>query len=326
MRKALRRFVGITVGFVATILLSGFIYEQIGRAQDARSLGPRMGRAVDIGGRSLNIYCSGLGSPTVIFESNFGMPGYSWLPIQRQIANFTRACWYDRAGYGWSDPGPFPNHSDSIARDLHRLLLNAHVPPPYVLVAHALGSFDVRVFRGYYPTEVAGMVLVDPTSEDLTIHIHNHNEFFRRPVLLLRKMMGTFGFIRLTRPHAGSPIGGFTQQQWQTLTILRWQTKELVANGKEPPMWICGEQARAAGAFGSIPVIVLSAGIQDQEEDPKLDHNHALKLELQRKIAELSVRGVQRIVGDSGHWIPFEAPRAVIEATEQVVTEVRSER
>jgi len=49
----------------------------------------------------------------------------------------------------------------------------------------------------------------------------------------------------------------------------------------EPPLWSCGEQARAGGRFGDIPVIVLSAGIQGWEEDPKLDNKHALKLKLQ---------------------------------------------
>ena len=192
-----------------------------------------------------------------------------------------------------------------------------------MLVAHAIGSFDARVFRGFYPGEVVEMVLVDPTSEDLTTH--NHIALFRPAVLLLREVMGDVGFIRLTRPDSGTPRGGFAQQEWNELTIFRWQTKSLVAEGKEPPAWICGEQARAAGAFGDIPVIVLSAGIQDQEEDPKLDHDPVLKIRLQRGLAALSSRGSQRILSNSGHWIPFDAPSSVAGAVQEVVDTIRRE-
>jgi pimeloyl-ACP methyl ester carboxylesterase len=318
--KRALRWLLILLGFVA----GGIAYEQAGRLRDRKAL-QQVGTSVDIGGRALNIYCSGDGSPTVIFEANWGSPGYSWLQVQREVARFTRACWYDRAGYGWSDPGPFPNHSDSISRDLHRLLLQAHVSPPYVLAAHAIGSFHARVFRGFYPEEVAGLVLIDPTSEDLTIHIHNHIEFFRPAVLLLHRIMGDIGFMRLVKPDPGSPAWGFTQKEWNTLAILRFQTKSLVAEGKEPPLWICGEQARAAGSFGSIPVMVLSAGIQDHEEDPKLDQDQPLKLELQRNLANLSTRGVQIVVEKAGHDIPHEAPETVVEALQRVISRVRTE-
>jgi len=306
---------------LALLAIAGFVYEQVGRWHD-RPLAPQVGHSVDIGGRSLNLYCSGEGSPTVIFEGNWGSPGYSWLPIQREVARFTKACWYDRAGYGWSDEGPFPNHSDSIARDLHRLLTSAHIAPPYVLAAHSMGAFHARVFRGFYPNEVAGLILIDPMNEDMTIHIHNHIEALRPRVLLIRRVLGNLGFERLFFPDMGRPQGGFTVQEWQTLVILRRQLKSRVAEGKEPPLWISGELARKSGSFGDIRVQVLSAGIQDQEEDPKLDHDHDLKMALHEKLAALSSRG-QQIIVKSGHNIPMEAPGTVVEAISEVLRDLR---
>jgi hypothetical protein len=47
------------------------------------------------------------------------------------------------------------------------------------------------------------------------------------------------------------------------------------------------------------PVIVLSAGIQDWEEDPKLDNDHALKLKPQHGLAALSAQGIQKLVDKS---------------------------
>lgn len=312
------RTIAITLALLA---IAGFTYERVGRWRDRR-LAPQVGRSVDIGGRSLNIYCSGEGSPTVIFEANWGSPGYSWLRIQREVANFTKACWYDRAGYGWSDEGPFPNHSDSIARDLHRLLAGAHVSPLYLLVAHSMGAFHARVFRGFYPNEVAGMVLIDPMNEDMTVHIHNHIEALRPTVLLIRRVLGNVGFERLLFPAMGEPRGGFSDREWQTFMILRRQLTSRIAEGNEPPLWISGELARNSGRFGNIPVEVLSAGIQDQEEDPKLDHDHDLKMALHEKLAALSSRG-QQIIVESGHNIPMAAPEAVTEAVREVVRDVR---
>jgi len=133
MRKWVWRISYILLTLLLLALLAGFTYEQVGRARDASQLPTRVGQAVDIGGRTLNIYCSGQGTPTVILETGGNSPGYSLLVQQSKIAAFTRACWYDRAGVGWSDPPWSPRTSASIASDLHEALQRAGVLPPYVM-------------------------------------------------------------------------------------------------------------------------------------------------------------------------------------------------
>jgi pimeloyl-ACP methyl ester carboxylesterase len=300
------------------LLTAGVAYEQTGEFRDRRAF-PQVGRSVDIGGRSLNLYCSGTGSPTVVFESNWGAPGYTWVAIQRKTATFTRACWYDRAGYAWSDPGPFPNHSDTIARDLHKVLSVAGVPSPYVLVGHAMGGFHVRVYRGYYPREVAGLVLVDPMNEDMTINVHNHIEALRPVVVTIFSVLSEIGFFRLIADDPGPPPRGLTAHEWSTLKRL----KSAVASCKEPPLWVSGELARASGGFGDIPVIVLTAGKPDQEEDPELDRDYFAKVALHDKLAQRSTHGTQVIVEQSGHQIPWQAPGAVVDAVRTVVEAAR---
>ena len=159
----------------------------------------RVGQAWDIGGRrKLNLSCAGEGSPTVILDSDFAVAGLTWAAIQREIAPFTRACWYDRAGSGPSDPGPFPNHSDSVARDLHRLLATAGVRPPYVLVGDHFSAFHSRVYRGYYPQEVAGMsASVDPMNEVTTVNLHNHVEL--DVTVRVRMLIGTLSVLGVWR-------------------------------------------------------------------------------------------------------------------------------
>jgi len=126
---------------------------------------------------------------------------------------------------------------------------------------------------------------------------------------LIHAALADLGFFRLVKPDPRAATGGFTKQEWDTLAVLRYQTKSLLATDKEEPLSICGEQTRAAGAFGDIPVVVLSAGIQDQEEDPELDHDHSLKLKLQVKLAGLSTRGEQLVVD---HRIQLQAPESIV--------------
>src|SRR5579872_1860221 len=144
-------------GVFTIAVISGVLFERAQRARD-RERYPPVGRAVDIGDRTLNLYCSGTGQPTVVFESGARWqfyhtpkamfesgaprPGYSWTAVQREIAKVTTACWYDRAGSGWSDLGPYPRDSTSQARDLHALLEGAGVRPPYVLVAESSAALD----------------------------------------------------------------------------------------------------------------------------------------------------------------------------------------
>jgi pimeloyl-ACP methyl ester carboxylesterase len=292
---------------------------------------PQVGQSFDIGGRSLNIFCSGEGSPTVILEGNWGSPGYSWTYIQRAMAKFTHTCWYDRAGYGWSDPGPFPNHSDSIARDLHKLLTAACIRPSYVLVGHAMGGFHVRVFQGFYPSEVAGMVLVDPMNEDMTIHIHNHIEAFRPMVIFINRTLGRLGVTRLMAPdpglpQAGLPQGGLTAREWTIMVALIWQAKSLPAQTKEPPLWVNGELARASrDKLHDLPLLVLSAGIPGKVEDPKLEDLKRTQ-ELHAELARLSMKGRRRIVTNSSHRMIFEAPGSITEAARQIIGEARREQ
>ena len=108
----------------------------------------------------------GEGSPAVVFESGFGMSSNAWALVQPQIAKFTSACSYDRPGYGWSDEPPQPRTGIAEAADLHRMLANAGVSKPYVLVGHSMGGGQVRLFASRFASDVAGLVIVASGHED----------------------------------------------------------------------------------------------------------------------------------------------------------------
>jgi pimeloyl-ACP methyl ester carboxylesterase len=134
-------------------------------AQDI-DIGAPPGRLVDIGGRRLHLNCAGQGTPTVVFEAGGGAFSIDWFLVQPTVSLTNRACSYDRARYGWSDPGPAAEMPAAVVRDLHALLEAAGEKPPYVLVGHSMGGIYVRIYERRYSSDVAGMVLIDPSHED----------------------------------------------------------------------------------------------------------------------------------------------------------------
>jgi pimeloyl-ACP methyl ester carboxylesterase len=142
---------------VLTVACGG---QQTTRDPNPVILGP--GHLVAIGvGRSLYLHCEGAGSPTVILEAGFGGNSNDWSEVQAPLGRATRTCAYDRAGLGNSLPIPGVHDAADEIADLNRLLEDAGIPPPYVLVGHSYGGLLVRLFAQVSPVETAGIVLVD---------------------------------------------------------------------------------------------------------------------------------------------------------------------
>src|SRR5215831_16028525 len=167
MKKWFRRISYVFLSLAAVAVLAGFTYEQLERARDASQLPSRVGQAIDIGGRTLNLFCSGQGAPAVILEPGGNSPGYAQLTLQSKMAAFTRTCWYDRAGVGWSDPPRSPRTSASVSSDLNEALHRGGVLPPYVMAGGSVGGEYVHIYAARYPTDVAGLVLIDSAVPDM---------------------------------------------------------------------------------------------------------------------------------------------------------------
>ena len=101
---------------------------------------PPLGKLVEVGGHKMHIYRTGDGGPAVVLEAGAGAFSLDWSLVQTQVARFTTVCSYDRAGHAWSELGPRPRTRRQAVYDLHRLLLRAGIPGPYVLVGHSLGG------------------------------------------------------------------------------------------------------------------------------------------------------------------------------------------
>lgn len=181
MRKP--RFNSIAAA-IAWALAAGFTAEATFSWLRSRAM-PAPGRLIDIGGRRLHLRIAGDGpGPTVVFEAGFGGSSVLWSLVQQDVAKFARTCSYDRAGYGFSDFGPFPRSGAQLAAELHLALAKAGLPPPYLLVAHSYGGLISRLFAWRHPRDVAGIVLVDAL----------HGAIFDEAHLVMRRMVTAFGF------------------------------------------------------------------------------------------------------------------------------------
>src|SRR5216684_1158111 len=161
----------IRTGFLLAVLVSAIAVsgQQVasGGSSPGDILYAQPGQLVSVNGFRLNLYCMGSGSPTVVFDSGWEDWAPSWSKAQPEVAKWTRACSYDRAGTGFSDPGPMPRTSVRIAGELRTALDNAGIAGPYILVGHAFGGDNVRTFADLFLREVAGLVLVDTDSTDV---------------------------------------------------------------------------------------------------------------------------------------------------------------
>ena len=288
---------------------------------EASSPGPAVGRRVYVHGRMMHLSCTGAGYPAVILEAPQTGLLATWAPVQDGISEFAQTCSYDRAGFGFSDPGPVPRTSARIAAELHDLLTTAGIRKPYVLVGASAGGFHVRVYAGNYPDEVAGMVLVDSSHPDQARRLklpENPTAEFRRwePLLPLTHATGILrlGLKREPRPAAFSP------SQWAELLDARDQTNSYRTLLREGEAWTeSANQVRNSGNLGAKPLLVLT-GARDADAETRGLWVHGLQADL----THLSSNGRQVILENSGHGIQFDAPKEVVDAVRSVWRQCRA--
>jgi pimeloyl-ACP methyl ester carboxylesterase len=238
---------------------------------------------VNIEGHEFRLLISGHGSPVVVFETGgspaYGSPLEAWERVQPAVSQFTRTVSYDRAGIGWSAPGPKPRDARQVAGELHAALRASHVEPPYILVGHSFGGPLNRVFAGMYPDEIAGIVLVDPTQEEFIdwnqTRDPNHQE--RR------------------------------DEEWKDI-----QTSLAEAHESQLPPEIPVIVITAMG-----PRVLPSFATEEQKQEMSIIKPMWLKFH--DEWVKTIPNGQHIITKNSGHSIPFEEPELVIKTIRDVV-------
>ncbi len=316
MRRWIVRLAAIGLGVPIVLIALGLGYQSLATWYGAQRFTPP-GQWIEIaGGRRLHVLCAGRGSPTVVLESALDASSLNWAWIQPRVATVTKTCAYDRAGFGWSDSDGAPRDAARIASDLHALLGAAGIPPPYVLVGHSLGGLYVRAFTGTHPDEVAGIVLIEATHPDL---------WQRLPPALaslpseseLKTLSGLarLGIARLgwVNPFPASPdLPIEVRGAARSLAASTPTMDAIVAELRALPKTL--DQVRAAGAFGDVPLLVLTA--ENTYPQQPLDIAEPAEREwreLQKELFDLStspIRSRRLIAGSDHESIVYARPYA----------------
>jgi pimeloyl-ACP methyl ester carboxylesterase len=301
------------------------------------------------GKRRLNLVCMGGGDATVLFDAGGSDWSAIWALVQPAVARQAKACAYDRAGLGHSDPARGPRTPVAIADDLHALISAAGLKRPLILVGHSLGGFNVKLHAALYPEDVAGLVLVDPSEErtwDRTraaiqskygYRLAARSELIDQGALagLVEHYRGcravasekpldpaSTSYRRCSdpvRPKLGPDIAAMRQKVQVTSAYQSAQASEIEFSiyGTELADPVYARLFRP-GAFGSMPLIVLTHE-QTQSDDPLEALGSVQWLALHRSSAELSRRGVQRIIPRTSHHIELDAPDAIVAAITEII-------
>jgi pimeloyl-ACP methyl ester carboxylesterase len=277
--------------------------------------------------RKLNFRCLGQGSPTVLLESGFGAGAYAWGRVQARVAAVTRTCAYDRAGYGFSDPGPLPRDGAAIARDLDRGLKAAHITGPFVVVGHSAGGLYARLFAARRRREIAGLVFVDPSVE--------HQE--QRLAELFGAGAGSLAGVRRRPAHclevlAQAPSAANAPDRAACEAM---QKPGPAGLGLRPEPWATqiseldtlfaatsDEVDRTRGLLKDIPAIVLTAAKTDGPSPTAEDPAAQTWQQFHRQLAAGFRHGQHRLV-KSGHLMMNERPEVVAGAAIELVEAAR---
>jgi pimeloyl-ACP methyl ester carboxylesterase len=322
-----RVLVGIA-GLVLVLLLAGMVFQFVTTKID-ESRYPALGEMVDARGYNLHLNCTGEagGAPTVVMDSGLGGTVLDWQLVQPELAKSMHVCTYDRAGMGWSDPGPQPRTSQQIVKELHTVLGNAGVTGPYVLVGHSFGGTNMQVYASQYPDEVTGMVLVDSALEDEKAVALTQSH---QPSPLLMKIYATIGLTRLPYTLGGETPDLTSPELEDEQAAISSHRKHIFAIADETSSLeeSFAENRADPMTLGDKPLMVLTAGsVQTEgtglspEQADQLDMLHS---ESQAALTRRSENARQIIAEDSGHYLQVEKPELVRNAIRQVVEAARN--
>jgi len=329
----------LLIGSVLALLAAGAVYQFVGARRGARQYAAP-GEWIDVSGQHLHLVCAGNGRPTVVFESGIAASSLSWARVLRDVSAFTRACAYDRAGLGWSDPARTPRTVTRMVTELRGVLANAATGGPAVLVGHSFGAFLVCAYASEYRADIAGLVLLDPPSEWHRITRQQaHLLWGGIQLSRIGALLARLGVVRgclalLTGGAPGVPrnfVRIFGPTAARTLERLVGEVRKL------PPdvhpvvqaLWCQPKCFRAMAdhlgaleemtaavsrvtSLADVPLVIISSG--DHTPDTIAQH---------RQLARLSFQGRHMVATKSGHWIQFDEPDLVVAAIREIVESAR---
>ncbi len=299
-QKILRNIKRSIIGIVSIVLLStiaGTIYQTAASEADQRNF-PPPGNLIDVDGYKMHIYCMGEGSPTIVLDHVGGGSSVDWALIQPKLAEHTRVCAYDRAGYGWSEYNPAPRTLEQQVHELHTLLANANEKEPYILVGHSYGARVARVYAAKYPQEVVGIALMDPGvlyddpryPEETLSELESESSMIRTA-----RRLTPFGIVRIFQPLTAGPT--FDLPEEARLASVSFSVSEKYWHSLVDQTDLLStifEEEHNVTSLGDLPLLMLISAEPD-------DETHQVYTQANIEMAGLSTNGSYQIVDGATH-------------------------
>lgn len=275
------------------------------------------GKLFEVSEKKLHLHCTGTGSPLVVLEAGLGGNSLDWVKVQPMLADFTRVCSYDRAGYGWSDGDALPRTSARSVYELYKLLKKAGEGGPYLLVGHSFGGFIVRVFASLHPDETVGVVLLDASHED------QFSALSQAGVRNQKRLS-----LSAVQPRSLVVPDGLPEKEKQIAAALAEKAQAMISLQSEMRHFNHSiHQVRHTRIPAYIPVKVISRGKRVWPEGEVGDRMESIWRVLQEdwynRLTPASSGLSHQIATHSGHYIQLDEPRLVVRAIRKMVLNQR---
>lgn len=271
------------------------------------------GELIKVGHHRLHINCQGdkNNMPTVIIDSGLGGFSLEWQSLQTSLSKQYKICSYDRAGYGWSDPGPFPRTTKKIVTELKTLMQRANLTPPYILVGHSFGGYNMMYFSKVYPEEVVGLILIDSSHPDqanwFPSVFPDHPQSWRRARFISTPKLPT------NYPYEYKNIAYHLMSAKKARNALRYESMNFEISGK---------QVLSLGQLTDIPLVVLTRGERAWPQTATGEQLETTWLRLQNQLARMSKKSSHVMANFSGHFIHLDQPSLIKQAIEGVIKQL----
>lgn len=298
------------------------------------------GEMVAVGDHSVHLYCVGDGSPTVVFEAGLGDGSINFRSLQSRVGRFTRACAYDRAGYGFSEAGTLPRDMTTLVGELETMLAAAGEVGPFVFAGHSYGGVIALNFAYRNPGSVSGVVLIDSSHPDQLAALGAVPEVVAVQDMEIAGMAELVGAAEAgmlpaeaVLPGAPPVLSDALKQTWAELFVQPKQLKAMMAEYDSLEAALA--QASGHVNIGDVPLIVLSRGIGLEGQLPAealeglgltpqvLARFNAIWDDLQVDLTTLSTDSKRVVAENSTHYVYYGQPALVEAAIREIVREAR---
>jgi len=261
------------------------------------------GKFIQLEFHRLHVNCLGEGPVTVLFEPGLGGSAFEWQLIQNQIAEQARACVYDRAGYGWSDPSPYNGDVRQLASEANQMLKQVSDNSKLIVVGHSFGGFVVRMLAKHRRKQIIGMVLVDASHEEQLERMETPGK---------TKILPSGNTFVINRTNIPENLPKETGRKVAAFLRMR---KSYVATEREMRSFRESvDQIKRLSDSYEIPITVIHRGRNPMSTDKDGDERHQIWGELQQSLAKLSSSGDVIVARNSGHHVHIDQPELVIDA------------